>query len=225
MIRFALALVLVVLFASQASAQELDVPSLSFLGPHLGRISRLEVNGARYEVRTSRTTGSLGEFAAAFRAACADPIELGDDRSRYLSCARTRDGRDGFRLVWAHATAAGVMLVEVAPMDGPLMDVSGEVPGGELPGMPRPPRAVRVLRVRADRGVSAVSYEVPASEDILETTLRRIEDAGWTPIAAAGDRGVVRFRRGARIVDAVVTGEGERVRITFLETPVEGAAR
>lgn len=202
-------------------AQELGPADLSVLGPHFGRSERIVVNGAPYEVRTSHRDATLAELTAEFLADCLEPIQLGDDTSRYLGCARARSGRRRGHLVWARETDHGLVLVEVIPRGG-LVSLDGEAPGGDLPGVPRPPRSTRVLRVQAERGVAAVTYELAASESVLEATLARIEAAGWIAVAASGDRGVVRFRRGRRTIDAVVTGLGERVRITFLEASVEG---
>lgn len=188
----------------------------------------LVVNGVSVEVAARVEPGDAGEVIDALARACAGrATRLAGPEQGYVAC---HEG-DETRVSYVRGAGPRSLVVaasgRTAELAGALRE-RGDVPGTDLPGVPRPLGATRTVSVALEGAAHRmVTYESPEPTAAIVRALRaELASRGWSAVAAApSPASVLRLRRGSRRVDVVVS-DGDRGARTITYFEVEaGRAR
>ena len=201
----------------------------------------LELNGARLHFATATRPERLAAVLGEAEAGCDEAGERlrEDDGGRgFVACAARLTveeraaidepgapeialGQPGFRYVYAQAgeRTLVVRFWTDRPLDlDRMFPVTGDAPGGDVAGMPRPPGARRFLSARELGAPQALTIYVDSSAEpaALERWYRaQLGAQGWAPLARqsaagpSGDRVLVARRAGA-LTALVFAGDRDR---------------
>jgi hypothetical protein len=197
------------------------------LGAGLARLDSggprvLELNGARLELGTETVAESVDQLLAAAEADCPGRVLRGGDGGRgYLACAVeeapfAEGGPPSFRFLYAQPGAEGTVAVSVAADRAidleRLFPRSGDAPGADAPGLPRPPGSRRILSAR--EGGTGQQITMYAGDGLEAWYRARLPASGWRRLHGRDDVMVV--ARGDSLA-ALVFADREVVVLTSLE--------
>lgn len=203
----------------------------------------LEVNGARLHLATSTRPEPIAAVLGEAESGCAGEagprLREEDDRRGFVACAahltaeeraaidapggpEIAIGPPGFRYVYAQA-GERTLVVRVftdRPLDLDLMfPATGDAPGADVPGVPRPPGARRFLSTHELGAPQAMTVYVDAAgqpSELARWYRSRLPEQGWelSPVPLgdaipAGDHVLV-ARRAGEVAALVLSSDPDR---------------
>lgn len=190
-----------------------------------GGASDLRINGARIRVTYAAVREGRRRVLDRLADECPGAVERYEDgRHGYLLCRAPAEQRGRFAYVRGDNEGALLVSLQTATLQelARMFPAHGDVPGEDLPRVPRPAGSRRVLSATAvGPGHRTLRYEVPRPIDVVEGEMRdALRREAWEVVATSRLRGraVLRARRLGRSLDVVLETEGSRSTVTLMES-------